>query len=131
MGGNDLFLDTDNSINGAIREIRQALTDDPEQPHFVQTITGRGYRFIAPVLEAGAPSAPKGAVSAQHPQFVPLRKYKFLLAFIHSSCSLVAQWASEFEITLSKKPCKRSLNPVGSSKTRSSPVMTSILRVLS
>ena len=50
--GKDVFLDTDNSINAAIRKIRQVLKDDPEQPRFVQTITGRGYRFIAAVVEA-------------------------------------------------------------------------------
>jgi DNA-binding winged helix-turn-helix (wHTH) protein/tetratricopeptide (TPR) repeat protein len=49
--GKGIFLDTDNSINGAIRKIRQVLKDDPEQPRFLQTITGRGYRFIAPVVE--------------------------------------------------------------------------------
>jgi len=49
--GKDVFLDTDNSINAAIRKIRQVLKDNPEQPRFVQTITGRGYRFIAPVME--------------------------------------------------------------------------------
>jgi serine/threonine protein kinase/tetratricopeptide (TPR) repeat protein len=49
--GKDVFLDTDNSINAAIRKIRQVLKDDPNEPHFVQTITGRGYRFIAPVVE--------------------------------------------------------------------------------
>ena len=46
--GNGVFLDTDNSINGAVRKIRQALKDDPERPRFVQTVTGKGYRFIAP-----------------------------------------------------------------------------------
>ena len=53
--GNDVFLDTDNSIRGAIRKIRQVLKDDPETPRFIQTVTGRGYRFIAPVIsfEAG------------------------------------------------------------------------------
>ena len=50
--GRDIFLDTDNSINAAIRKIRQVLKDDPEQPRFVQTITGRGYRFIAVVKAA-------------------------------------------------------------------------------
>lgn len=50
--GKGAFLDTDNSIRGAIRKIRQALKDDPEQPHFIQTITGQGYRFIAPLLGA-------------------------------------------------------------------------------
>jgi DNA-binding response OmpR family regulator len=29
--GKDVFLDTDNSINAAIRKIRQVLKDDPEQ----------------------------------------------------------------------------------------------------
>ena len=47
--GKEVFLDTDNSINGAIRKIRQVLGDDPQQPRYVETLTGRGYRFVAPV----------------------------------------------------------------------------------
>jgi len=43
------LLDTDNAINTAVRKIRQALEDSPEQPRFVQTVSGKGYRFIAPV----------------------------------------------------------------------------------
>jgi TolB-like protein/DNA-binding winged helix-turn-helix (wHTH) protein/tetratricopeptide (TPR) repeat protein len=49
--GNGVFLDTDNSINGAVRKIRQVLKDDPQRPRFVETLTGRGYRFVAPVSE--------------------------------------------------------------------------------
>jgi TolB-like protein/DNA-binding winged helix-turn-helix (wHTH) protein/Flp pilus assembly protein TadD len=49
--GKDVFLDTDNSINGAIRKIRQVLKDDPEEPQFIQTVTGKGYRFIAQLTE--------------------------------------------------------------------------------
>ena len=56
--GKGVFLDTDNSINGAISRIRQVLRDDPEQPRFVQTVTGKGYRFIAPV-ETGAEPEPE------------------------------------------------------------------------
>ena len=48
--GKDVYLDTDNSINGAIRKIRQVLKDDPQEPRFIQTISGKGYRFIAPVV---------------------------------------------------------------------------------
>src|SRR5690348_9344455 len=48
--GKGVFLDTDNSINGAIRKIRQVLNDDSENPRFIQTVTGRGYRFIAPIV---------------------------------------------------------------------------------
>ena len=51
--GKDVFLDTDNSISGAIRKIRQVLRDDAEQPRFIQTVTGQGYRFIAPVEVVG------------------------------------------------------------------------------
>jgi DNA-binding winged helix-turn-helix (wHTH) protein/Tfp pilus assembly protein PilF len=43
------FLDTDNAVNTAVRKIRQALEDSPEQPRFVQTVSGKGYRFIAAV----------------------------------------------------------------------------------
>jgi TolB-like protein/DNA-binding winged helix-turn-helix (wHTH) protein len=45
--GKDVFLDTEHGINTAIRKIRHVLEDDPEQPRFVQTVTGKGYRFIA------------------------------------------------------------------------------------
>ena len=47
--GKDVFLDADTSINSAIRKIRTVLKDDPEQPKFIQTVTGRGYRFIGGV----------------------------------------------------------------------------------
>ncbi len=50
--GAEVFLDTDNGINIAIRKIRQVLRDNPEQPRYIQTVTGRGYRFIAPVTRA-------------------------------------------------------------------------------
>src|SRR5882762_8592683 len=62
--GKDVFLDTDNSINAAVRKVRHVLRDDPERPHFVQTVTGRGYRFVAQVEEAGTPAFEPPVVSA-------------------------------------------------------------------
>jgi TolB-like protein/DNA-binding winged helix-turn-helix (wHTH) protein len=50
LWGSDVFLDTEHGINTAVRKIRQVLRDDPEQPRFVQTVTGKGYRFIAPTI---------------------------------------------------------------------------------
>jgi TolB-like protein/DNA-binding winged helix-turn-helix (wHTH) protein/Tfp pilus assembly protein PilF len=55
--GKDVNLDTDNSINGAIRKIRRVLRDDSDSPRFIQTITGRGYRFIAAVETPEPPPA--------------------------------------------------------------------------
>jgi TolB-like protein/DNA-binding winged helix-turn-helix (wHTH) protein len=49
LWGADVFLDTEHGINTAIRKIRNALRDDPNQPRFVQTVMGKGYRFIAPL----------------------------------------------------------------------------------
>ncbi len=69
--GKDVYLDTDNSINGAIRKIRQVLKDDPEQPRFIQTITGKGYRFIAPVsTRAADPDMERGAMAEAPRSFV-------------------------------------------------------------
>jgi TolB-like protein/DNA-binding winged helix-turn-helix (wHTH) protein/Flp pilus assembly protein TadD len=42
----ELFVDTEHGTNTAIRKIRQVLRDDPEQPRFLQTVTGKGYRFV-------------------------------------------------------------------------------------
>ena len=67
--GKDVFLDTDASINAAIRKIRQVLKDDPERPRFVQTVTGRGYRFIATLEETGPvplPPVPAPAVATDN-----------------------------------------------------------------
>lgn len=47
----DVFVDVDQGINTAIRKIRQALKDDAEEPHYLQTVVGRGYRFVAPIVE--------------------------------------------------------------------------------
>jgi TolB-like protein/DNA-binding winged helix-turn-helix (wHTH) protein/Tfp pilus assembly protein PilF len=59
LWGKDVFLDTEQGINTAIRKIRQVLRDDPARPHFVQTVVGKGYRFMASitVLESGIEGA--------------------------------------------------------------------------
>jgi TolB-like protein/DNA-binding winged helix-turn-helix (wHTH) protein/Tfp pilus assembly protein PilF len=49
LWGSNVFVETDRSINNAIRKIRLALGDDPEHPRFIETVAGRGYRFIARV----------------------------------------------------------------------------------
>jgi TolB-like protein/DNA-binding winged helix-turn-helix (wHTH) protein/Flp pilus assembly protein TadD len=72
--GKGTFLDVDNSINGAIRKIRQVLEDDPEQPRFIQTITGRGYRFVAPVQSPAAAPAEKPGAAQPDPARAPARR---------------------------------------------------------
>jgi len=55
--GKDFFFDAENGINNAIRKIRSALNDDPEQPRFVETSVGKGYRFITPVQRVLEPAS--------------------------------------------------------------------------
>ena len=43
------YVDFDNAINSAVRKLRDALGDSPENPRFIETLARRGYRFIAPV----------------------------------------------------------------------------------
>jgi TolB-like protein/DNA-binding winged helix-turn-helix (wHTH) protein/Tfp pilus assembly protein PilF len=49
LWGQDVFIETEHGINTAVRKIRQTLGDDPERPRFVQTVVGKGYRFVGPI----------------------------------------------------------------------------------
>lgn len=59
----DTFVDFEHSLNAAIKRLRQALDDSPEQPQFVETLARRGYRFIAAVEPHRA--EPEGRAAAQ------------------------------------------------------------------
>ena len=54
----DLFIDTEPNINNVVRKIRTALGDDSEKPRFLETVVGKGYRFVGPVR----------VIDAQYPQ---------------------------------------------------------------
>jgi hypothetical protein len=45
---------TDSVLKTAVSEVRAALGDDPKEPRYVETVSRRGYRFIA--MAAGVPS---------------------------------------------------------------------------
>lgn len=44
-----VIVDVEMGVNTAIRKVRQALRDSRESPAFIETISGKGYRFIAPL----------------------------------------------------------------------------------
>jgi TolB-like protein/DNA-binding winged helix-turn-helix (wHTH) protein/Tfp pilus assembly protein PilF len=52
--GDDVYFDAERGINNAVRKIRAALHDESGQPHFVETVVGKGYRFIASINGATA-----------------------------------------------------------------------------
>ena len=51
--GDDVYFDAERGVNNAVRKIRAALHDESGQPQFVETVVGKGYRFIAPLNVAG------------------------------------------------------------------------------
>ena len=64
LWGKDVFVDVDTGVNTAISKIRQALRDSADAPAFVETVAGKGYRFIAtvevvPAAQAAGSSVPQ------------------------------------------------------------------------
>jgi len=44
------FVDFEQGLNSAVNKLRQTLGDSADQPRYVETLSGRGYRFIAPLM---------------------------------------------------------------------------------
>jgi len=71
LWGKDVFVDIEQGINTAIRKVRMALEDDSAQPQYLQTVVGRGYRFVPDIHVEGdgvaenADDAPAFTVSAE------------------------------------------------------------------
>jgi Tol biopolymer transport system component/DNA-binding winged helix-turn-helix (wHTH) protein len=61
----DTFVDVDHNLNTAINKIREVLSDQAENPRFVETLPRRGYRFIAAVDGAGNGAKPATITSAE------------------------------------------------------------------
>jgi DNA-binding winged helix-turn-helix (wHTH) protein len=61
------FVDFDQSVNFAIRQIREVLDDAADRPMFVETVPKRGYRFIAPVERRGGAAAPPALDQGDRP----------------------------------------------------------------
>jgi len=53
----DTFVDFEHGLNTAINKLRDALSDEADNPRFIETLPKRGYRFIAPVSASAAPRA--------------------------------------------------------------------------
>ena len=58
----DLFIDTEKNVNNVVRKLRTALGDDADRPRFLETVVGKGYRFVGPVrvIDAQYPRSDSG-----------------------------------------------------------------------
>jgi DNA-binding winged helix-turn-helix (wHTH) protein len=67
---------TDSVLKTAVSEVRAALDDDPKQPRYIETVSRRGYRFIAATIGASSQRAPaivrNVAAGGDHPALTVL-----------------------------------------------------------
>jgi len=87
LWASDTFVDFEHSMNSAIKKLRAALGDTPENSRYIETIPRIGYRFIAPVevVPAAPPtgdaeSAVKGTALPGAVKKIGEREWKALVA---------------------------------------------------
>lgn len=66
LWGDDVFVELDDSLNHAVRKLREALGDSAEAPRFVKTLPRRGYQFLVPV-QAEYHQSGNGATAIEGP----------------------------------------------------------------
>ena len=99
LWGNGGLQDLDQSLNTAIRKVRLALRDSADEPRFIQTVVGRGYRFLpevsvrerlvspeTPATQSQPPATSEPQVSVFNPKLSGLR----LVGLIAGAAALLA-----------------------------------------
>ena len=61
---NDVFVDFERSLNSAVKKLRRALNEDPQQPCYTETYPRKGYRFIGVIEQEPAPTSHPAASDA-------------------------------------------------------------------
>src|SRR5262245_838064 len=96
LWGKDVFVDVETGIHTAVRKVRQALRDSAEAPAFIETVPGRGYRFVASVevlTHAGAAATSAPADSAEPAAIGPSRTTALIAgALVLAVIGAVAVW---------------------------------------
>src|SRR5258708_2307866 len=88
----DTFVDFDQSLGTALRKLRQALSDDAETPHYIETIPKHGFRFVAPVERISVVNSPPALETKQEPHMVLGVPILWWAAFATCVLSLFLGW---------------------------------------
>src|ERR1041384_8298765 len=54
------FVEFEHAINTAVKKVREALDDDPNNPRFIETLPKLGYRFVAQLEQTTQPPPETG-----------------------------------------------------------------------
>ena len=103
--GGDTFVDFEQGLNVAIRQIRVALCDDAETPRYIETLTRRGYRFIGridehrAVTEGATITVPAESATLSAPAVLRPLSYRrpltVVVGFAFAAVSVVFLWRIE------------------------------------
>ena len=88
------FVDFERGLNSAVNKLRRALRDSAENPRYIETVPGRGYRFIGPVWGERSPEPPPPSEVSQSASAdgVKPRSRAILIAAAGTIASLVIWW---------------------------------------
>jgi len=120
---NETFVDFEDGLNTAVKKLRVALSDDAEEPRYIETIPRRGYRFIAPVeVIARNPGTAKLDSGTPHPQHLnpglasatsPRRRY-WQLALLSAAGVLVIGLMGAYWLRRSNEHARAASAPIRS-----------------
>jgi TolB-like protein/DNA-binding winged helix-turn-helix (wHTH) protein len=92
--GDEVHVDVEAGVNTAIRKIRQALEDNADSPRYLETVVGKGYRFVG-AIEVVDPEVPvRSATSAPSKRSGPW-VWLAVLALALVAVFLVARFSSQ------------------------------------
>ncbi len=94
--GPDVIVDFEHALSNAIKKLREALGDSADNPRFIETLSRRGFRFIAPVGFPVSRTLPVESPAQMFPPAVP--------ALVEPVLSIVAPQSS---LTLAVQSSKR------------------------
>jgi TolB-like protein/DNA-binding winged helix-turn-helix (wHTH) protein/tetratricopeptide (TPR) repeat protein len=101
----DTFVDFDHSLGTAVAKLRQALGDSAQNPRFVETLSNRGYRFLAP-LENIVPTPSRAVRRASQ-----IRRFSFSAAAGLFGGALLLVVFLGFDIDGARQWLRRRSNP--------------------
>ena len=91
--GDGTFVDFEHSLNAAMNRLRQSLGDSAEKPRYIETVPGRGYRFIgAPERQTSATPIAVEPVIREEPRRLRRGPWWALAAALVGLLSLAVWW---------------------------------------
>lgn len=106
------------ALTNAVWELRRALDDSARRPCYIETVTKRGYRLVAPVTAVAAPAAGDGGPAPVRPRTVGVAPWRdlsergdrerFCAAMTELLTTMLAQVEALEVILLGERPADRS-----------------------